>query len=60
MPTRIPIEASIYERNISQATSESLWRLYRAGCDVDYKLRFGYGCAMPRNGARYRAIRATA
>ena len=46
---RILIEVPTYDGRISQATSESLWRLDRAGCDVDYKPRQGYGCDMARN-----------
>ena len=46
---RVLIEVPTYDGRISQATSESLWRLDRCGHDVDYKPRQGYGCAMARN-----------
>ena len=46
---RILIETPTYDGRISQATSQSLWRLDRSGHDVDYRPRQGYGCAMARN-----------
>ena len=55
---RILIEVPTYDGGISQATSESLWRLDRAGCEVDYKPRPGYGCAMARNRIAADALNA--
>jgi len=46
---RILIEVPTYDGRISQATSESLWRLDKCGHHVDYRPRTGYGCAMARN-----------
>ena len=55
---RILIEVPTYDGRISQATSESLWRLDRSGHDVDYKPRPGYGCDMARNRIAADAINA--
>ena len=55
---RILIEVPTYDGRISQATSESLWRLDRCGHDVDYKPRSGYGCAMARNRIAADALNA--
>ena len=55
---RVLIEVPTYDGRISQATSESLWRLDRAGCEVDYKPRTGYGCAMARNRIAADALNA--
>lgn len=55
---RILIEVPTYDGRISQATSESLWRLDRCGHDVDYKPRQGYGCAMARNRIAADALNA--
>ena len=55
---RILIEVPTYDGRISQATSESLWRLDRCGHDVDYKPRTGYGCAMARNRIAADALNA--
>lgn len=55
---RILIEVPTYDGRISQATSQSLWRLDRAGCEVDYKPRQGYGCAMARNRIAADALNA--
>lgn len=55
---RILIEVPTYDGRISQATSESLWRLDTCGHDVDYKPRTGYGCAMARNRIAADALNA--
>ena len=55
---RILIEVPTYDGRISQATSESLWRLDRCGHEVDYKPRTGYGCAMARNRIAADALNA--
>ena len=55
---RILIEVPTYDGRISQATSESLWRLDRCGHEVDYKPRQGYGCAMARNRIAADALNA--
>ena len=55
---RILIEVPTYDGRISQATSESLWRLDLCGHTVDYKPRTGYGCAMARNRIAADAINA--
>ncbi len=55
---RILIEVPTYDGRISQATSESLWRLDKCGNDVDYKPRQGYGCAMARNRIAADALNA--
>ncbi len=55
---RILIEVPTYDGRISQATSESLWRLDLCGHDVDYKPRSGYGCAMARNRIAADALNA--
>ena len=55
---RILIEVPTYDGRISQATSESLWRLDRCGHTVDYKPRTGYGCAMARNRIAVDALNA--
>lgn len=55
---RILIEVPTYDGRISQATSESLWRLDRCGHEVDYKPRAGYGCAMARNRIAADALNA--
>ena len=55
---RILIEVPTYDGRISQATSESLWRLDLGGNDVDYRPRAGYGCAMARNRIAADAINA--
>ncbi|MBO7685576.1 MAG: hypothetical protein J6V72_04290 [Kiritimatiellae bacterium] len=55
---RILIEVPTYDGRISQATSESLWRLSTLGHDVDYKPRSGYGCAMARNRIAADALNA--
>lgn len=55
---RILIEVPTYDGRISQATSQSLWRLDRCGHDVDYKPRQGYGCAMARNRIAADALNA--
>ena len=55
---RILIEVPTYDGRISQATSESLWRLDRCGHDVDYKPRTGYGCGMARNRMAADALNA--
>lgn len=55
---RILIEVPTYDGSISQATSESLWRLDRCGHTVDYKPRTGYGCAMARNRIAADALNA--
>lgn len=46
---RILIEVPTYDGSISRHTSESLWRLDKAGHEVDYRARAGYGCGMARN-----------
>lgn len=56
--TRILIEVPTYDGRISQATSESLWRLDLCGHEVDYRPRSGYGCAMARNRIAADAINA--
>lgn len=56
--TRILIEVPTYDGRISQATSESLWRLDLCGHDVDYRPRSGYGCAMARNRIAADALNA--
>ena len=53
---RILIEVPTYDGRISQATSESLWRLDRCGHVVDYRPRPGYGCDMARNRIAADAI----
>ena len=55
---RILIEVPTYDGSISQATSESLWRLDLCGHEVDYKPRSGYGCAMARNRIAADALNA--
>jgi len=55
---RILIEVPTYDGRISQATSESLWRLDKCGHQVDYKPRQGYGCAMARNRIAADALNA--
>ena len=55
---RILIEVPTYDGRISQATSESLWRLDTCGHEVDYKPRNGYGCAMARNRIAADALNA--
>ena len=55
---RILIEVPTYDGSISQATSESLWRLDTCGHEVDYKPRTGYGCAMARNRIAADALNA--
>lgn len=55
---RILIEVPTYDGRISQATSESLWRLDTCGHEVDYKPRPGYGCAMARNRIAADALNA--
>ena len=55
---RILIEVPTYDGRISQATSESLWRLSTLGHDVDYRPRTGYGCAMARNRIAADALNA--
>jgi GT2 family glycosyltransferase len=55
---RILIEVPTYDGRISQATSESLWRMDLCGHDVDYKPRSGYGCAMARNRIAADALNA--
>lgn len=55
---RILIEVPTYDGRISQATWESLWRLDRAGHEVDCKPRTGYGCAMARNRIAADALNA--
>ena len=55
---RILIEVPTYDGSISQATSESLWRLSTLGHEVDYKPRSGYGCAMARNRIAADALNA--
>ena len=55
---RILIEVPTYDGRISQATSESLWRLDLCGHSVDYKPRTGYGCAMARNRIAADALNA--
>ena len=55
---RILIEVPTYDGRISQATSESLWRLDRCGHVVDYRPRPGYGCDMARNRIAADAINA--
>ncbi len=55
---RILIEVPTYDGRISQATSQSLWRLDRCGHEVDYKPRQGYGCAMARNRIAADALNA--
>lgn len=55
---RILIEVPTYDGRISQATSESLWRLDRCGHEVDYRPRQGYGCAMARNRIAADALNA--
>ena len=55
---RILIEVPTYDGRISQATSESLWRLSTLGHDADYKPRTGYGCAMARNRIAADALNA--
>ena len=46
---RVLIEVPTYDGSISRATSDSLWRLDRAGHEVDYHARPGYGVDMARN-----------
>ncbi len=55
---RILIEVPTYDGRISQATSESLWRLDTCGHEVDYRPRSGYGCAMARNRIAADALNA--
>ena len=55
---RILIEVPTYDGRISQATSQSLWRLDKCGHTVDYKPRTGYGCAMARNRIAADALNA--
>ena len=55
---RVLIEVPTYDGRISQATWQSLWRLDRAGCEVDCKPRTGYGCDMARNRIAADAINA--
>ena len=55
---RVLIEVPTYDGRISQATSETLWRLDTSGHDVDYRPRTGYGCAMARNRIAADAINA--
>ena len=55
---RILIEVPTYDGRISQATSESLWRLDTCGHEVDYRPRPGYGCAMARNRIAADALNA--
>ena len=55
---RILIEVPTYDGRISQATSESLWRLSTLGHDADYRPRTGYGCAMARNRIAADALNA--
>ena len=55
---RILIEVPTYDGRISQATSESLWRLDTCGHEVDYKPRPGYDCAMARNRIAADALNA--
>ncbi len=55
---RILIEVPTYDGRISQATSQSLWRLDTCGHEVDYKPRQGYGCAMARNRIAADALNA--
>ena len=55
---RVLIEVPTYDGRIAPCTSESLWRLDRAGHDVDYRPRAGYGCDMARNRIAADAIDA--
>lgn len=55
---RILIEVPTYDGRISQATSESLWRMDLCGHDVDYHARNGYGVAMARNRIAADALNA--
>ena len=55
---RILIEVPTYDGRISQATSESLWRLDKCGHEIDYKPRTGYGCDMARNRIAADALSA--
>lgn len=55
---RILIEVPTYDGRISQATSESLWRIDTCGHEVDYRPRQGYGCAMARNRIAADALNA--
>lgn len=55
---RVLIEVPTYDGRIAPCTSESLWRLDRAGCEVDYRPRQGYGCAMARNRIAADALNA--
>lgn len=55
---RVLIEVPTYDGSISRSTSESLWRLDRAGHDVDYRPRGGYGVAMARNRIAADALNA--
>ena len=55
---RILIEVPTYDGRISQATSESLWRLDCGEHEVDYRPRQGYGCAMARNRIAADAVNA--
>ena len=55
---RILIEVPTYDGRISQATSESLWRLDKCGHQVDYRPRQGYGCDMARNRIAADALNA--
>ena len=55
---RVLIEVPTYDGRIGRCTSESLWRLDRAGHDVNYHARQGYGCAMARNRIAADALNA--
>ena len=55
---RILIEVPSYDGRISQATSQSLWRLDKCGHEIDYKPRTGYGCDMARNRIAADALNA--
>ena len=55
---RVLIEVPTYDGRISQATSQSLWRLDHCSHTVDYKPRQGYGCAMARSRIAADALNA--
>ena len=47
--TRVLVGIPTFDGRVGRSTWESLWRLDRAGCEVDCIAKTGYGVAMARN-----------
>lgn len=47
--TRVLVGIPTFDGRVGRSTWESLWRLDRAGCEVDCIAKAGYGVAMARN-----------